>query len=116
MTEDDINRLTTESEGCSTERMRCAERLAVLEAGLSDLKRLDKHRPITVRKFYSPVGLPIIALCCFVDSHLRSCLIAALTFVFADSSINTSGKTEENSTEGVISRPESMLTTPASED
>jgi hypothetical protein len=116
MAEDDINRLTRESEGCSTERTRCAERLAVLEAGLTDLKRLDRHRLITVGKFHSPVSLPIIALRCFVDPHLHSCLITALIFIFADSSISTSGKTEENSTEDVISQPESSVPTPASED
>jgi hypothetical protein len=48
MAKDDIDHLTMESEGCSTERTRCTERLAVLEEGLSDLKRLDKHQPITV--------------------------------------------------------------------
>ncbi|OCK86956.1 interferon-induced GTP-binding protein Mx [Cenococcum geophilum 1.58] len=56
MAEEDINRLTMESEGYSTERKRCSERLAVLEAGLGDLKRLNKHRPIIVENSLSTSG------------------------------------------------------------
>lgn len=65
MAEEDINRLSAESEGHSNERKRCSERLAVLEAGLSDLQPLNRHRPIMVGK---------------LKTDLHWLLIMALTF------------------------------------
>ena len=39
-------RLAAESDDTSAERSRYAEKLRILEAGLLDLKRLEKRRPI----------------------------------------------------------------------
>lgn len=50
MTEDEITRLAAEREGTAIERERCAEKLADLEAGLINLKRLDKLRSMTTGK------------------------------------------------------------------
>ena len=50
LTEDDTTRLAAESTDAAAERARCSEKLAILEAGLRDLRRLDKHRSITPGK------------------------------------------------------------------
>lgn len=45
--DEDVNRLAAESNGASSDRARCSEKLGILETGLQDLKRLNKHRAIT---------------------------------------------------------------------
>lgn len=46
MKDEDVSRLAAESEETSAERSRYEEKLIVLESGLSDLQRLDKHRTL----------------------------------------------------------------------
>lgn len=50
LTEGEITRLAAETEDTTAERGRLAEKLAVLEAGLYDLKRLDKYRSVAPGK------------------------------------------------------------------
>ncbi|KAK5710545.1 hypothetical protein LTR17_018817 [Elasticomyces elasticus] len=48
LTAEDIAGIAAESHAINVERQQCAERITVLEAGLRDLKVLDKHRPILI--------------------------------------------------------------------
>lgn len=43
----EVARHAAESEGTTEERAKCDEKLEILEAGLRDLKRIDKHRLIS---------------------------------------------------------------------
>lgn len=44
LTDNDVAHLAAEHGETTAERARCMEKLHVLQAGLQDLKRLDKHR------------------------------------------------------------------------
>jgi hypothetical protein len=44
MSEEEIFQLASETEDTSNQREKCMERLAVLQAGLNELRSLDKHR------------------------------------------------------------------------
>ncbi|KAK5734604.1 hypothetical protein LTR17_008825 [Elasticomyces elasticus] len=48
LTVEDIAGIAAESHAIDVERQQCAERITALEAGLRDLKVLDKHRPILI--------------------------------------------------------------------
>lgn len=48
--DDELIRMANESDSASQERARCAEKLAVLEDGKSDLKRLESHRVLSPSK------------------------------------------------------------------
>lgn len=50
LAEDEITRLAAEGKEAVAERGRCVEKLAVLEAGLRNLKRLDNHRSLALGK------------------------------------------------------------------
>lgn len=43
----DVMRLARESEDVVKRRLQCKEKLAVLDAGKDDLKRLDAHRSLS---------------------------------------------------------------------
>ncbi|KID82110.1 interferon-induced GTP-binding protein Mx [Metarhizium guizhouense ARSEF 977] len=47
LSDDEVIRMANESDSASLERTRCAEKLAVLEDGKSDLKRLESHRTLS---------------------------------------------------------------------
>lgn len=51
MTENDVARLAGENEEAIAERKRCTEKLLILDAGLRDLKRFEKHQS-TGEQFY----------------------------------------------------------------
>ncbi|KID95315.1 interferon-induced GTP-binding protein Mx, partial [Metarhizium majus ARSEF 297] len=46
LSDDEVIRMANESDSASIERARCAEKLAVLEDGKNDLKRLESHRTL----------------------------------------------------------------------
>jgi hypothetical protein len=44
MSEEEVSQLASETEDITNQRDKCLERLAVLQAGVHDLRSLDKHR------------------------------------------------------------------------
>ncbi|OIW28148.1 hypothetical protein CONLIGDRAFT_600580 [Coniochaeta ligniaria NRRL 30616] len=46
MDDEEISRLAAESNSTSAERIRCGEKRDILQAGLQELRRLDRHRPV----------------------------------------------------------------------
>lgn len=50
LSDDEVIRMANESDSASIERARCAEKLAVLEDGKNDLKRLESHRTLNPGK------------------------------------------------------------------
>ena len=44
MSEEEVSQLASETEDTTIQRNKCMERLAVLQAGIHDLRSLDKHR------------------------------------------------------------------------
>lgn len=59
LSDEQVSQLVTESEAASTERARCREKLAVLLAGTSELKRLETHRSLNFGK----TPFPTTGLC-----------------------------------------------------
>jgi hypothetical protein len=60
MTKDTIVRLAGENEDTIAERKRCTEKLAVLDAGLLDLKRFAKHTSLNSgEEPFSTLTLPL---------------------------------------------------------
>lgn len=50
LTEEEVTRLAAESNATTTERKRCSEKLAILQAGKTELRRLHNHRAINSGK------------------------------------------------------------------
>lgn len=62
MANDAIVRLAGENEDTIAERKICTEKLAVLDAGLWDLKRFEKHRSLSPGEGISLYSYPVLFL------------------------------------------------------
>ncbi|KAK3175407.1 hypothetical protein K4F52_010291 [Lecanicillium sp. MT-2017a] len=74
--DDEVIRLAQESDDAADRRSRCIEKLAVLEAGKDDLKRLEAHRSlITGPRISEPdddSDSAVVDFSCAGDEHLRT--------------------------------------------
>ena len=106
LTQDEISHLAAETEETTAERAQCAEKLAILEAGLRDLKRLDKLRPITSGKSRS-FFIKLMSMCWLLQTLIPSPI---------DMQLDNDETSEGAEDQEVVSLRESRSSTPTDND